>query len=52
MGDECNTHVKDKGCIKLLAGKPERKVPVGTHRRGWEYNIKVDSKGGKWVGLS
>jgi hypothetical protein len=35
-------HVRDKDCIKLLAGNPEGKVPLGSQRRGWEYNIKVD----------
>jgi hypothetical protein len=52
MGDECNTHVKDKECIKILAGKPERVVLLGSHRRGGEYNIKVDTKERKWGDVS
>jgi len=44
MGDECNTHVRDNECTKLLAGNPEWKVPLGIQRHGWEYNIKVGIK--------
>jgi len=25
-----------------LAEKPERKRPLGRHRREWEYNVKMD----------
>jgi hypothetical protein len=48
MGDECNTHVRDKECIKLKAANPEWKVPLGSQRRGWKYNIKVGIKE-SWV---
>ena len=44
MGDTCNTYVRDKKCIKLLAGNPEWKVPVGSQRHEWKYNIKVGIK--------
>jgi hypothetical protein len=44
MGDECNTHVRDKECIELLAGNPECKVLLGSQRHRWEYNLKVGIK--------
>lgn len=52
MGDKCNTHVRDKECIKLLAGKPEGKVTLGSQRRGWEYNIRVDIKEVGWCDVN
>jgi hypothetical protein len=27
---------------RVLVGKPERKRPLGRHRRRWEDNIKMD----------
>jgi hypothetical protein len=27
---------------RVLAGKPEGKIPVGRHRRRWEDNIRMD----------
>jgi hypothetical protein len=27
---------------RVLMGKPERKRPLGRHRRRWEDNIKID----------
>ena len=31
-----------RGVHKVLAGKPERKRPLGRPRRRWEDNIKMD----------
>jgi len=31
-----------RGAYKILVGRPERKGPLGSFRRGWEDNIKVD----------
>jgi hypothetical protein len=42
MNDECNVHVRDTECIKLLVGNPEGKVLLGSQRRGWDYNTKID----------
>jgi hypothetical protein len=27
---------------RVVGGKPEEKRPLGSHRRRWEYNIKMD----------
>jgi hypothetical protein len=35
MGGKWNAY-----CV--LVGKPEGKIPLGRHRRGWEDNIKID----------
>ena len=31
-----------RGVYKVLVGKPERKRPLGTPRRRWNDNIKID----------
>ena len=31
-----------RGVCTALVGKPEGKRPLGTHRRRWEDNIKMD----------
>jgi len=31
-----------RGVYTVLVGKPEGKRPLGTHRRRWEDNIKMD----------
>ena len=31
-----------RGVYRVSVGKPEGKRPLGRHRRGWEYNIKMD----------
>jgi hypothetical protein len=31
-----------RGAYRVLAGKPERKRPLGRPRRRWEGNIKMD----------
>ena len=31
-----------KGVYRVLVGKPEGKRPLGSPRRRWEYNIKMD----------
>jgi hypothetical protein len=40
-----------------LAGRPERKRPLGTPRRRWEANIKMDLRkigidGANWIELA
>ena len=34
-----------RGTNRVLAGKPERKIPLGKSRRRWEDNIKMDLLG-------
>jgi hypothetical protein len=33
---------EDRGVHRLLVGKPEGKRPLGSQRRRWEDNIKMD----------
>jgi hypothetical protein len=42
---------------RVLVGKPERKIPLGRPRGGWENNIRMDLQkvgcGGRdWFGLA
>jgi hypothetical protein len=37
---------EDRGVHRVLVGKPERKKPLGTTRRRWEDNIKMDLQEG------
>jgi hypothetical protein len=33
-----------RGVYRVLVGKPEGKRPLGTPRRRWEDNIKIDTQ--------
>jgi hypothetical protein len=35
---------RHENACRVLVGKPERKRPLGRHRRRWEDNIKMDFK--------
>jgi len=35
-----------------LAGKTEGKRPLGSHRRGWEENVRMDLKEIGWINLA
>lgn len=35
---------ESQGGLRILLGKPEVKGPLGTNRRHWEYNIKMNLK--------
>jgi hypothetical protein len=39
-GDYCNCNCR--GVHRVLVGKPEGKRPLGSSRRRWEDNIKMD----------
>jgi hypothetical protein len=44
------------GVYRVLVGKPERRRPLGRHRRRWEDNIKMDLRetgidGANWIQL-
>jgi hypothetical protein len=46
-----------RGVYRVLAGKPERKIPLGRPRRRWEDNIKLDLRetwidGANWIRLT
>jgi hypothetical protein len=36
----------------MLVGKPNGKRPLVTHRRRWEYNIKMDFQEIVWGGMN
>jgi len=43
-----------RGACRILVGKPEGKRPLGTYRRRWEDNFKMDLREmgwGAWTGL-
>ena len=48
---------EDRGVHRVLVGKPEGKRPLGTPRRRWEDNIKMDLQefgrgSGDWMELA
>ena len=56
MGRACSAYGEDRSVQRVL-GKPEGKRPLGTPRRRWEDNIKMDLLEvggglGKWMELS
>jgi hypothetical protein len=40
-----------RGAFRVLAGKPDGRRPLGTPRRRWEDNIKVDVRETGWGGI-
>jgi hypothetical protein len=42
---------KKRNAYRILMGKPEGKRPLGTLRRRWEDNIKMDLRGVGWGGM-
>ena len=42
MGGTCSIYGERKAAYRILVGKPNGKRPLGTPRRRWEYNIKMD----------
>jgi hypothetical protein len=37
-----------RAAYRILVGKPDGKRPLGTPRRKWEYNIKMDFQEMGW----
>jgi hypothetical protein len=37
--------------FSILVGKPERKIPPGSPRRRWEYNIRMYLRERGWEGV-
>jgi hypothetical protein len=55
MGEACSADGEGRGVYRVLAGKPERKRPLGIPRGRWQDNIKMDLQEvgcGVWAGLS
>jgi hypothetical protein len=48
MGRECSIHGAKSNAYRILVGKPERKRPLGTPRRRWEDNIKINLREIRW----
>jgi hypothetical protein len=42
MGRACSTKGEKGKAYGILVGRPEGKRPLGTPRRKWEDNIKMD----------
>jgi hypothetical protein len=42
MGGPCSTNGEKRNAYRLLLGKPEGKRPLGTPRRRWVDNIRMD----------
>jgi hypothetical protein len=42
MGGPCSTNGAKRNAYRLLVEKPEGKRPLGTPRRRWMDNIKMD----------
>jgi hypothetical protein len=54
MGRACSTNREKRNAYRALVGKPEGKRPLGTLRRRWVDNIKMDlteieSGGMDWI---
>jgi len=41
MRETCRTHERDEKCIKILFGKPERRILLRRQRRALENVIKM-----------
>jgi hypothetical protein len=40
-----------RNAYRILVGKPERRKPLGSPRRSWEDNIKIDLREIGWGGM-
>jgi len=57
MGGACCAYGEERGVYRVLVEKPEGKRPLGSHRRRWEDNIKMDLQDGdvgdmEWIELA
>ena len=57
MGGACGRMGEGRGVHRVLVEKPEKKKPLGRHRRRWENNIKMDLQEvggscGDWIDLA
>jgi hypothetical protein len=51
MGRACSTNGEKRNANKILVGKPERMRQLGTPRRWWVDNIKIDLRETEWDGM-
>jgi hypothetical protein len=57
VGGTCGMHGGGEKCLRGLVGRPEGKGPLGSPRRRWEDNIKMDLRetgidGASWIRLA
>jgi hypothetical protein len=43
---------ENRNAYRILVGKPEGKISLGTPRRRWEDNIKMNLRGIGWDGTN
>jgi hypothetical protein len=48
MGKACSTHEEKRKAYRILSEKPEGKRPLGTPKRRWVDNIKMDLREIEW----
>jgi hypothetical protein len=51
MGRACSTIREKRNALRILVGKTEGKRPLGTPRRRWEDNIRMDLREVGWDGM-
>jgi hypothetical protein len=51
MGRACSTNGEKMTACRILVKKPEGKRPLGSPRRRWVNNIKVNLREMGWDGL-
>jgi hypothetical protein len=53
MGGACSTNVEKRNAFRLLAGKPEGKIPIGRRPRcRWVDNVEIGLGEIGWVGVN
>jgi hypothetical protein len=51
MGRACSTNGEKRNAYRIFVGKPEEETPLGTPRRRWEDNIRMDLRDMGWGGM-
>jgi hypothetical protein len=51
MGRACSTNEERRNAYSILVGKPEARRQLGSPRRRWVDNIKIDLREIEWDGM-
>jgi hypothetical protein len=51
MGEKCSTNGEKTNACRILVGKPKGRRPLGTPRRRWVDNIKINVREIGWDGV-